>query len=51
MSGKGIKWLLFFLSMLFILMGCGRKGPPTLPEKSSSLIILKGAEYSAFRLL
>jgi predicted small lipoprotein YifL len=44
MSGKGIKWLLFFLLLLFILMGCGRKGPPTLPEKSSSLIILMETE-------
>lgn len=37
MSGKGITWLLFFILLLFISMGCGRKAPPTLPEKPSSL--------------
>lgn len=37
MSGKVITWFFFFLSLLIILMGCGRKAPPTLPEKPSSL--------------
>ncbi|MBW1691705.1 MAG: hypothetical protein DRG87_00315 [Deltaproteobacteria bacterium] len=37
MSGKGITWLLFFFLLLLIVMGCGRKAPPTLPEKPSSL--------------
>ena len=37
MRGRGITWLLFFSLMLLIVMGCGRKAPPTLPEKPSSL--------------
>ena len=38
MSGKGVTWLLFFFLLLLIVMGCGRKAPPTLPEKPSSMI-------------
>ena len=37
MIARGITWLLFFSLMFFMVMGCGRKGPPTLPEKPSSL--------------
>lgn len=37
MRKKGMIWFFFFLSLLIILMGCGRKAPPTLPEKPSSL--------------
>jgi predicted small lipoprotein YifL len=37
MKGRGITWLLFFSLMLLIVMGCGRKAPPTLPEEPSSL--------------
>jgi predicted small lipoprotein YifL len=37
---KGKVPVVFFLlmSLLMVLPGCGRKGPPTLPRKSSSLI-------------
>jgi len=37
MSGKGIIRVLFFILLFTLLMGCGRKAPPTLPEKPSSL--------------
>lgn len=39
MSIKGIMRFFFFLSLLIMLMGCGRKAPPTLPEKPSSRIL------------
>jgi predicted small lipoprotein YifL len=37
MSGRAITWLFFVFLLLLIVMGCGRKAPPTLPEKPSSL--------------
>jgi len=32
---------LFLLPLVIVLLGCGRKGPPTLPEKHSSIIKAK----------
>jgi hypothetical protein len=37
MSGKRIIGLFLFVSLLIFQMGCGKKAPPTLPEKSSFL--------------
>ncbi len=51
MSGKGVTWLLFFFLMLLILMGCGRKAPPTLPEKPSSLIKQNESKIPVFKLV
>lgn len=39
MSGKRIIWFVLFALLLIGWMGCGKKAPPRLPEKSSSLIL------------
>jgi len=41
MRGKTIMRFLFLIPLVIVLMGCGRKGPPTLPEKHSSIIKAK----------
>ena len=51
MRRKGILWFFFFLSLLIIVLGCGRKAPPTLPEKPSSLIEQSGKESREFKFI
>jgi hypothetical protein len=41
MRRKTIMRFLFLLPLVIVLLGCGRKGPPTLPEKHSSIIKAK----------
>jgi len=38
MKGRVFIVSFFLMSLLMVLLGCGRKGPPTLPQKPSSLI-------------
>ncbi len=38
MKAKDLMRLLFLIPVLIVLVGCGKKGPPSLPEKPSSLI-------------
>ncbi len=38
MKAKNLMRLLFLMSLLIISIGCGKKGPPTLPQKPSSLV-------------
>jgi predicted small lipoprotein YifL len=38
MKGRVFIVFFFLMSLLMVLLGCGRKGPPTLPQKPSSLI-------------
>jgi len=38
MKGKNVVSFLLLLPLLILLIGCGRKGPPTLPKEPSSLI-------------
>jgi len=40
MKGKNVIRFLFLMLFLILLIGCGRKGPPTLPKEPSSLIKL-----------
>jgi predicted small lipoprotein YifL len=35
---KAVLRFVFLLLLLGVFLGCGRKAPPTLPEKSSSII-------------
>ena len=30
--------LLFLMPLLMVLIGCGRKGPPSIPKKPSSMV-------------
>lgn len=43
--------MLFFFLLLFIVMGCGRKALPTLPEKPSSLIKQNESKIPVFKLV
>ncbi len=38
MRGKVFIVSLFLMSLLMLLVGCGKKGPPSVPQKPSSLI-------------
>ena len=38
MKGKIFIVFFFLISLLMVLLSCGRKGPPTLPKKPSSLV-------------
>ena len=38
MKGRVLMGSFLLMSLLMVLLGCGRKGPPTLPKKPSSLI-------------
>jgi predicted small lipoprotein YifL len=38
MKGRVLIGAFLLMSLLMVLLGCGRKGPPTLPKKPSSLI-------------
>ncbi len=39
MNVKNLIRLLILIPLLMVLIGCGRKGPPTLPKEPSSLTI------------
>ncbi|MCK4244958.1 MAG: hypothetical protein KAX20_04975, partial [Candidatus Omnitrophica bacterium] len=39
MKGKNVVSFLLLLPLLILLIGCGRKGPPTLPKEPSSLTL------------
>jgi predicted small lipoprotein YifL len=49
-SIKGIIRFLIFSLLLIVLMGCGRKAPPSLPEKPSSQREQRGREGTEFTL-
>ena len=38
MSKRNVLWLLALVLLLVVPAGCGRKGPPSLPQKPSSLL-------------
>jgi predicted small lipoprotein YifL len=38
MTKRNVLWLPVLVLLLVLLAGCGRKGPPSLPQKPSSSI-------------